>query len=122
MKNDSLDDLLNLLRREELPTPPPNLEANVFRSIRLRRAEAESNGSVFNELLGTIWRPGFAATVLALVVATSTATTVIAAEFSDRAQALPETPAWAAEAIDIKLLKHSDDVLACCRPSRSLEH
>lgn len=119
MKKDPLDDLLNRLQREKPPASPPSLETNVLRSIRLRQAEGGSVSSLFSELLGTIWRPGFAVTVLALVVATSTATTVIAAEFSGRGQARADAPAWATEAIDIQLLKHSDSLLDCCRPSAS---
>src|SRR5690625_2210013 len=117
MINKGLDDFLDLLRGEKLPAPPSNLEANVFRMLRLRRAETESEGFIFKEVFGVARNPGFVATVLALVVATSAITTAIATEFSNRSQALPEAPAWAVKAIDIELFNHSEGLLDCCRPS-----
>lgn len=114
MNNKLLDQLLNLLREEDLPSCPAAVEANVLRKIRLRLEE--ERWPFRAEFARFAMQPRLAATALAIGIFSSAVTTFLATDLSARPE--PQSPevAQVAKVLELRPFQHDRHLLECCRP------
>ena len=105
MKQEQLDVLLQALARKPLPTCPPDLNASVWRAIRMVGKRPRSFDETFNDLVDSVWRinviasSAFAAFVVGVAITFSfqvnapdaTARALSLRVFSADAPSLPST-------------------------------
>jgi|SRR5690625_1120282 len=113
MHNDRFEKLINHLRREALPPYPGNLEANVFRRIRLQGKRVESLDS--HRFFPAFLRLKLGLAALALAIVTSAVTTAVAMDFAERSADRIPPVVEGMDLLQLELLNHSGDLICCCK-------
>ena len=96
MKDHIFEELLRAERARPLPVCPSNIEANVFRRIRLASSEMEAMSSL-DWILGLLPQKGIVFSVFTAAVMLSVTSTMLVEASSARAQETPQAVTGSAE-------------------------